>query len=110
MKWDEVQRAILEFKRKRPVSQEDLDALTKKQRRENISKHPFIVAQHFHKRVGKVFNFLKTSQSLGKYKVVDYFYRVEFQMRGIFYYNILFLIYRTLQKNTFYSKVTNIVY
>ena len=90
MKWDEVQRAILEFEKKGPVSQEEIDALTKKQRRQNISKHPFIVTQHFHKRIGKVFSFLKTSQSLGKYKVVDYFYRVEFQMRGI-YYSSLFL-------------------
>ena len=61
MEWDEVHKAILELELKRPVSQEEIDALSKKQRRENISKNPFIVAHHFHKRIGKVFNFLKTS-------------------------------------------------
>ena len=82
MKWNELQRAILELDRGGPVSDADIDNLTSGQKRRNLSSNPFLVAHHFHKRIQKIFNVLKTSKSLGKYRVKDYFYRVEFQLRG----------------------------
>ena len=84
MKWDELQRTILEFERKGPVSQEEIDNLTSGQRRKNLSAHPHLVAHHFHKRIGHVINYMKTSGTFGKYRVKDFFYRVEFQLRGKF--------------------------
>ena len=84
MKWDEIQRAILELERVGPVSQEEIDNLNSGERRENIRKNLFLAADHFNRRIKQVFSFLKTNRSLGKYRVKDYFYRVEFQMRGKF--------------------------
>ena len=72
----------MEFKRKGPVAQEEIDDLSNNERRKNISSNPFLVAHHFHSRVTTILSYLKTSQSLGKYRVKDLFYRVEFQLRG----------------------------
>ena len=55
MKWDEIQRAVMEFERKGPMAQEEIDDLSNNERRKNI-------------------------KSLGKYGVKDFFYRVEFQL------------------------------
>ena len=82
MKWDEIQRAVMEFERKGPVAQEEIDDLSNNERRKNISSNPFLVAHHFHSRVTTILSYLITSQSLGKYRVKDFFYRVEFQLRG----------------------------
>ena len=84
VRWDEIQLAILGFERKGLVRQEEVDSLTSSERRNNIAANPFQVAHHFQKRVKNVFNFMKTGRSLGKYHVKDYFYRVEFQLRGGF--------------------------
>ena len=86
MKWDELQRAILEFQRRGPVTDDDIANLTTAQRRQNISGNPIQVAHHFHKRVQAIFSYLKTNQSLGQFHVRDFFYRVEFQLRGMYYY------------------------
>lgn len=72
----------MEFERKGPVAQEEIDDLSNNERRKNISSNPFLVAHHFHSRVTTILSYLKTSQSLGKYRVKDFFYRVEFQLRG----------------------------
>ena len=82
MKWDEIQRAVMEFERKGPVAQEEIDDFSNDERRKNISSNPFLVAHHFHSRVTTILSYLKTSQSLGKCRVKDFFYRVEFQLQG----------------------------
>ena len=73
MKWDEIQMAVMEFERKGPVAQEEIDDLSNIERQKNISSNPFLVANHFHRRVTTIFSYLKTSQSLGKYRVTDFF-------------------------------------
>ena len=37
MKWDEIQRAVMEFERKGPVAQEEIDDLSNNERHKNIS-------------------------------------------------------------------------
>ena len=83
MRWDELQREILEFEKCGPVSDEEIEGLTSAQRRKNVSSHIIQATNFFDKRIRAIFNYLKTPRSLGDYHVVDFFYRVEFQQRGI---------------------------
>ena len=72
----------MEFERKGPVAQEEIDDLSNNERHKNISSNPFLVTHHFHSRVTTIFSYLKVSRSLEKYRVKDFFYRVEFQLQG----------------------------
>lgn len=83
MRWDELQSYIMEFDQKGQVPAEDIADLTVAEKRRNISTHMFQVMHHFEKRIRTVYTFMKTENSLGEgYKMDDYFYRDEFQLRG----------------------------
>lgn len=47
---------------------------------ELVAKYPILAARHFHHRVKVFTQWLKSAKILGR--VGDYFWRIEFQMRG----------------------------
>ena len=60
---------------------EDVDSLSAEQKRELLCSDPITTARHFSQRFQKFIAFLKgSSKPIGE--VVDYFWRVEFQLRG----------------------------
>ena len=60
---------------------EDVDNLSSEQKRELLCSDPVTTARHFSQRFQKFIGFLKgSSKPIGE--VVDYFWRVEFQLRG----------------------------
>ena len=80
--WDELQEYIINFDSRGSEEKINIQELSSTDRRKNISQHIFQAVHHFDKRVRAIFNYLKTPRCLGKYHIVDFFYRVEFQQRG----------------------------
>ena len=63
------------------ITIEDVDSLSTGQKRELLCSDPITTARHFSQRFQKFIAFLKgSSKPIGE--VVDYFWRVEFQLRG----------------------------
>ena len=63
------------------ISVEDVDSLSSEQKRELLCSDPVTTARHFSQRFQKFIGFMKSSSKpIGE--VVDYFWRVEFQLRG----------------------------
>ena len=63
------------------ITVEDVDNLSSEQKRELLCSDPVTTARHFSQRFQKFIGFLKgSSKPIGE--VVDYFWRVEFQLRG----------------------------
>ena len=63
------------------ICTEDVESLSTEQKRELLCSDPITTARHFSQRFQKFMAFLKgPSKPIGE--VVDYFWRVEFQLRG----------------------------
>ena len=63
------------------ITVEDVDNLSSEQKRELLCSDLVTTARHFSQRFQKFIGFLKgSSKPIGE--VVDYFWRVEFQLRG----------------------------
>ena len=61
------------------ISTEDVESLSTEQKRELLCSDPVTTARHFSQRFQKFMAFLKgSSKPIGE--VVDYFWRVEFQL------------------------------
>ena len=63
------------------ISMEDVDSMSSVQKRELLCSDPVTTARHFSQRFQKFIAFMKSSSKpIGE--IVDYFWRVEFQLRG----------------------------
>ena len=63
------------------ISKEDVDGLSSEQKRALLCSDPITTARHFSQRFQKFIAFMKgSSKPIGE--IVDYFLRVEFQLRG----------------------------
>ena len=63
------------------ISKEDVESLSSERKRELLCSDPITTARHFSQRFQKFMAFLKgSSKPIGE--VVDFFWRVEFQLRG----------------------------
>ena len=63
------------------ISMEDVDSMSSAQKRELLCSDPVTTARHFSQRFQKFIAFMKSSSKpIGE--IVDYFWRVEFQLRG----------------------------
>ena len=61
---------------------EDIEKLTFNERQRLVQRYPDVVHRHFNLRVNALFNLLRSDASLLGYKVIDFFYRIEYQQRG----------------------------
>ena len=63
------------------ISVEDVESMSSEQKRELLCSDPITTARHFSQRFQKFVSYLKgSSKPIGK--IVDYFWRVKFQLRG----------------------------
>ena len=63
------------------ISKEDVDGLSSEQKCELLCSDPITTARHFWQRFQKFIAFMKgSSKPIGE--IVDYFWRVEFQLQG----------------------------
>ena len=63
------------------ISEEEVDSMSSQQKRELLCSDPVTTARHFSQRFAKFIAFLKSStKPIGE--IVDYFWCVEFQLRG----------------------------
>ena len=63
------------------ISKEEVDSMSSEQKRELLCSDPVTTARHFSQRFAKFIAFFKSSaKPIGE--VVDYFWHVEFQLRG----------------------------
>ena len=63
------------------ISVEDVESMSSEQKRELLCSDPVTTARHFSQRFQKFIAFMKSSSKpIGE--IVDYFWRVEFQLRG----------------------------
>ena len=63
------------------ISVEDVESMSSEQKRELLCSDPITTARHFSQRFQKFVSYLKgSSKPIGE--IVDYFWRVEFQLRG----------------------------
>ena len=63
------------------ISKEEVDSMSSEQKRELLCSDPVTTARHFSQRFAKFAAFLKSSaKPIGE--IVDYFWRVEFQLQG----------------------------
>ena len=63
------------------ISNEDVDGLSSEQKRELLYSDPITTVRHFSQRFQKFIAFMKgSSKPIGE--IVDYFWRVEFQLQG----------------------------
>lgn len=77
--WDSMLKEMLQ--REGCFSDENLKNITLEERSILVEKYPDIVASHFNRRTLAIIKLLK-SEGFSGYKVRDYWFRVEFQMRG----------------------------
>ena len=63
------------------ISMEDVDSMSSAQKRELLCSDPVTTARHFSQRFQKFIAFMKSSSKPIR-EIVDYFWRVEFQLRG----------------------------
>ena len=72
---------VLAKRSRMDISKEDVESLSSESKREPLCSDPITKARHFSQRFQKFMAFLKgPSKPIGE--VVDYFCRVEFQLRG----------------------------
>ena len=63
------------------ISMEDVESMSSEQKRELLCSDPVTTARHFSQRFQKFIGFMKSSSKpIGE--IVDYFWQVEFQLRG----------------------------
>ena len=63
------------------ISKEEVDSMSSEQKHELLCSDPVTTARHFSQRFAKFIAFLKSSaKPIGE--IMDYFWRVEFQLRG----------------------------
>ena len=74
------------------VSDDDFDKITYMQKAELIQKDPVTCARHFQYLTHIFFNNILTTSASPIGKVVDYYYRVEFQNRGSPHLHCLFWV------------------
>ncbi|XP_033758253.1 uncharacterized protein LOC117340598 [Pecten maximus] len=81
MNWDDLM-VVLCQQLNLPHSKEDIAKLTRQRKRQLMVENPVTTARHFCRRVHHIIHsfILSDEQPLGK--VTDYFWRIEFQMRG----------------------------
>lgn len=78
LNWTDILKVLLEADNRGNVS---VDELTFEEEKYLVNKYPVLVARQFMKRVNAVMRFLKAYSILGA-SVVDFWWRVEFQLRG----------------------------
>nr|XP_039268201.1 uncharacterized protein LOC120343147 [Styela clava] len=77
--WNDFIKMLLEKERNQIVSDEIVRSLDTCEINKILTRN---VTQHFSNRMKVIFRHLQKPGLLGKYKVSDYFFRIEFQMRG----------------------------
>jgi len=82
LNWNQLIKHLLEKDKHTPMSMDDAKKLSRQEKYAVLKKFPIDVAHHFDQRFNKILKTLQKPNSLGQYKVVDYFYRIEFQQRG----------------------------
>ena len=76
--WVNVLKALLRADNKENVSVDDLSFQEKMRL---VKKYPIIVARHFMRRVNALMKILKSENIFGA-PVIDFWWRIEFQLRG----------------------------
>ena len=84
--WNRLALKLYEIKKKKKFSMEFIEMQTSAWKNKLISENVVLATSHFARRTNKLMSIL-TKQSFiehgqVKYKVINYFYRVEFQARG----------------------------
>ena len=87
-KWDDLLKEILETVYKRTFTKEEIEAIEQPQRNKLIAENYVQSTLHFNKRTEKIFALMKDNNFFNRsmdaqYHVSQYFYRVEFQARGL---------------------------
>ena len=84
--YTELLQSLMEKELKRPLNDEDIDDImnmSNTQKYKLLRKYPVDVVYHLDARFREQIKvFEKADDILGKYKAVDYSYRIEFQQRG----------------------------
>lgn len=80
MNWDDLM-SVLCKQEGLPFSKDHISALPRKEKSKLMIANPVTTARHFCRRVHLIYSYILSDEKpLGK--VVDYFWRIEFQMRG----------------------------
>jgi hypothetical protein len=61
---------------------QDVSKLSDAERHEIVEKHCVLAAEHFKRRLRALIVFLKSTKAIGGRRVMDFFYRIEYQLRG----------------------------
>ena len=80
--WNDLIRDLLRKEFNRAYTDEEIGTMSKTFLNALVNKHTIFTTKHFSHRIKKVFEALKKPGILGDYKVVNFFYRVEYQQRG----------------------------
>ena len=82
-KWLPLLVALMKTVRNRVVTEEEAENLSYLEKRELISLDPVTCVRYFDYRLHKLLNIFKKANCLfGKHRVVDFYLRVEFQLKG----------------------------
>ena len=83
-------KSLKEKELKTIISYEDAIAITRTERIRLLNAHPIDVVQHLDALFRHHIATLKKAKSLGRYRVEDHFYRIEFQQRGSAHIHCIF--------------------
>ena len=83
-------KSLQEKDKKKIISNEEVNSMTKQQKKKLIQKYPIDVVHFLDALFRHHINSMKKTNSFGKFHIEDYFYRVEFQQRGSAHIHCLF--------------------
>ena len=82
MHWPELIKMQMRKELRHEVTDDEMKEINKSEIRKLISRNMVDTVTHFSNRVRAIYGAMQKPGFFGKYKVVDYFYRIEFQQRG----------------------------
>ena len=83
--WPSLLKEIVETVERRKVTEEYIESLSVSRKNQLITDNVVQSTIHFQKRMDKIFTLMKGNffhWATKTYHICDYFYRIEFQMRG----------------------------